>query len=116
MESGEGTLFIKCLGAHCDSFIKAGRNNLSTCDDDGKTYFGIYGLCEKPGCNFENLVREDHFVSSDLLIQCAGCAVKTPVKKFNWEKSGSHKLSFETLCSTCNGRVAVRWEVGNNRH
>jgi hypothetical protein len=55
-------------------------------------------------------------VSSDLLIQCAGCEVKTPVKKFNWEKSGSHKLSFETLCSTCNGRVAVRWEVGNNRH
>jgi hypothetical protein len=55
-------------------------------------------------------------VSSDLLIQCSGCAVKTPVKKFNWEKSGSHKLTFETLCSKCNGRLAVRWEVANNRH
>ncbi len=104
-------LYIRCMGAHCDNFIESKEKNLSICEDQGNTFFGIYGLCEKPGCNFENLVREDHFTSSDLLILCPGCGEKTPVKNFIWKKSEGHQLTFETRCGGCERDLIIGWEV-----
>lgn len=111
MDNVGRTLFIRCLGAHCGNIIETKEKNLSICEDQGNTFFGIYGLCEKPDCNFENLVREDHFASSDLLIHCSGCGAKYPVTAFNWEKGEKHKMTFETHCVNCDRGLIVDWEV-----
>lgn len=110
MSNLRGSLYICCLGAHCGNLFEAEEKNLSVCEDGGSTFFGIYGLCKKPGCDFENLIREDHFASRDLLIHCPDCAVKTPVASFDWEKLKDHHLTFETACAKCKETVRVTWK------
>lgn len=111
MDSAGETLFVRCLGAHCGNLIEVKEKNLSVCEDQGSTFFGIYGLCEKGDCSYENLVREDHFASSDLLALCPACGVKQPVTTFNWEKQKKHLLTFEARCDNCSRSITVHWKV-----
>ncbi len=107
MDASSGKLFIRCEGAHCDQIFEGRSADVSTCHDQGKVYFGIFGECPRPGCRHRTLVRCDEFPQGTLQILCPKCAFKTPVESFEHTREEGYLLSFSAICGNCGVPLSV---------